>query len=173
MHWRYHCLGLSCPFAGCRSSWDLGGIAGCPHVLAAEARAFEDRVGGGFERAGVALNLGDDEAALECGEEVRSAPSSLTPSGPGSWSPTSKSGPCSAPGLPAATRQLHAMHHQIENRAAADPANSGGSRTCLPYSRSSTTWGIAPNSVNIAAREQPPHGRALYLAVLKTDAKTL
>ena len=31
--------------------------------------ASQDGVDGGFERAGVALNLGEDEASLECGEE--------------------------------------------------------------------------------------------------------
>ena len=32
-------------------------------------RKFEDGVDGGFERAGIALDLGQDESALECGEE--------------------------------------------------------------------------------------------------------
>jgi hypothetical protein len=32
-------------------------------------RELEDGVDGGFERVGVALNLGEEEAALECGEE--------------------------------------------------------------------------------------------------------
>ena len=35
----------------------------------AEARELKNGVDGGFEGAGVALNLGEDEAALECGEE--------------------------------------------------------------------------------------------------------
>jgi hypothetical protein len=34
-----------------------------------EAREVKDGVDGGFERVGVALNLGEDEAALERGEE--------------------------------------------------------------------------------------------------------
>ena len=38
-------------------------------LAAAQLRKFEDGVDGGFERAGVALDLGEDEAALECGEE--------------------------------------------------------------------------------------------------------
>jgi len=46
-----------------------GAIAVCRRVPAAEAREPEDGVDGGFERAGVALNLGEDEAALERGEE--------------------------------------------------------------------------------------------------------
>ena len=52
---------------GFRSPWDLGreGIAVCRHVPAAETRELEDGVNGGLERAGVALNLGEDEAALE------------------------------------------------------------------------------------------------------------
>jgi len=54
-----------------RSLWDLGrgGFVVCRHVPAAEARELEEGVDGGFERPGVALNLGEDEAALECGEE--------------------------------------------------------------------------------------------------------
>jgi hypothetical protein len=44
-------------------------IAVCRHVPAVEVRELEDGVDGGFERAGVALNLGEEEAALECGEE--------------------------------------------------------------------------------------------------------
>lgn len=38
-------------------------------LAAAQVRKFEDGIDGGFERAGVALDLGQDEAALECGEE--------------------------------------------------------------------------------------------------------
>ena len=61
----------SCPFAMVPVAWDLGrgGIAVCRHVPAAEARELEDGVDGGFQGAGVALNLGEDEAALEHGEE--------------------------------------------------------------------------------------------------------
>src|ERR1039457_2146400 len=74
MHHRPTVISLSVPsrpFAGLRSPWDLGrgGIAVCRHVPAAEARKLEDGVDGGFERAGVALNLSEEEAALECGEE--------------------------------------------------------------------------------------------------------
>jgi hypothetical protein len=46
-----------------------GDIAVRRPTRAAEARKLEDGVNGGFERAGVALNLGEDEAALESGEE--------------------------------------------------------------------------------------------------------
>ena len=47
-----------------------GGIAVCRHVpAAAEAREVKDGVDGGFDGASVALNLGEDEAALERGEE--------------------------------------------------------------------------------------------------------
>jgi hypothetical protein len=46
-----------------------GDIAVRRHTRAGEARKLEDGVNGGFERAGVALNLGEDEAALESGEE--------------------------------------------------------------------------------------------------------
>ena len=51
--------------------WDLGrgGIAVCWHVPAADARELEEGVDGGFEGTGVALDLGEEEAALECGEE--------------------------------------------------------------------------------------------------------
>ena len=38
-------------------------------LAAAQVRKFEDGVDGGLERAGVALDLGQDEPALECGEE--------------------------------------------------------------------------------------------------------
>jgi hypothetical protein len=63
--------GPSCPFAGVPVPWDLGrgGFVVCRHVPAAEARELKDSVDGGFEGAGVALNLGEEEAALECGEE--------------------------------------------------------------------------------------------------------
>jgi len=43
-------------------------VVGRP-VPAAEAGELKDGVDGDFERAGVALNLGEDKAALECGEE--------------------------------------------------------------------------------------------------------
>ena len=39
------------------------------HVPGGEAREVKDGVDGGFEGAGVALHLGEDEAALERGEE--------------------------------------------------------------------------------------------------------
>jgi len=62
----------SSPLApGFRSPWDLGcgRFVVCRHVPAADARELEEGVDGGFERAGVALNLGEEEAALKCGEE--------------------------------------------------------------------------------------------------------
>src|ERR1700723_2481859 len=53
------------------SPWDLGcgGFAVGRQVLAVEARELKDGVDGDFEGAGVALNLGEVEAALEGGEE--------------------------------------------------------------------------------------------------------
>jgi hypothetical protein len=51
--------------------WDLGpgDLAVCWRVLAADAGEFEEGVDGGFEGTGVALDLGEEETALECGEE--------------------------------------------------------------------------------------------------------
>jgi hypothetical protein len=75
MHHRPAAVSLSlalCPLApGFWVPRDLGGggFAVGRHVLAVEARELEDGVDGGFERAGVALNLGEEEAALEYGEE--------------------------------------------------------------------------------------------------------
>jgi hypothetical protein len=68
---RYCCPCLHVRSLGVRSPWDLGlgGIAVGRPVPAAEARELKDGVDGGFEGAGVALNLGEDEAALERGEQ--------------------------------------------------------------------------------------------------------
>ena len=52
--------------SGALRPWDL---AVCRHVLAIDADEFEEGVDGGFEGTGVALDLGEEEAALQCGEE--------------------------------------------------------------------------------------------------------
>jgi hypothetical protein len=44
-------------------------LAVCWRVLAADAGEFEEGVDGSYEGMGVALDLGEEEAALECGEQ--------------------------------------------------------------------------------------------------------
>src|SRR5580658_904811 len=46
-----------------------GGLAVGRRVLVIDAGEVEERVDGGLERAGVALDLGDEQAALERGQE--------------------------------------------------------------------------------------------------------
>jgi len=46
-----------------------GDLAVCRRVLGTDAGEFEEGVEGGFEGTGVALDLGEEETALECGEE--------------------------------------------------------------------------------------------------------
>jgi len=53
-----------------------GDLAVCWRVAAADAGEVEDGVEGGFEGTGVALDLGEEETALERGEEGATARSS-------------------------------------------------------------------------------------------------
>src|SRR5271170_4591019 len=46
-----------------------GGLAVCRGVLVIDAGEVEEGVDGGLERTGVALDLGDEQTALECGQE--------------------------------------------------------------------------------------------------------
>jgi hypothetical protein len=52
-----------------RGNLGSGDLAICRRVLAIDAGEFEEGVDGGFEGAGVALDLGEEETALECGEQ--------------------------------------------------------------------------------------------------------
>ena len=47
----------------------LGDLAVCRRILVADPGEFEKGVDGGFEGTGVALDLGEEETALEYGEE--------------------------------------------------------------------------------------------------------
>ena len=53
----------ACGFRGRRD------LAVCRCVLVGDAGEFEDRVDGGLEGPGAALDLGQEETALECGQE--------------------------------------------------------------------------------------------------------
>jgi Domain of unknown function (DUF222) len=54
---------------GSRGDLGPGELAVCRRVLAIDSGEFEESVDGGFERTGVALDPGEEETALECGEK--------------------------------------------------------------------------------------------------------